>query len=144
MDDIPSDDPHLRPTGVSDETVAATGKASEALEWLERARGHLYSFHQMMGRADILFGETVDGLRVAGHHEQADSLEREIVGRNVLQGRWTFQIIEEFDSSYYQPAKAAEQSIRDDLTQGRRHVYESEMKEARRSHGLSGHEARPE
>lgn len=139
-----TDTAHTRPQGVSDATVAATGKASEALEWLERARGRLFDFHQMMGRTDILFGEAVEALRKAGHHKQAEALEREIVGRNVLAGRWTFQIIEEFDDTYYQPAKQAEKTIRDELVDGRRHIYESEMKEARRSHGQPGHEARPQ
>ena len=36
------------------ETVDAVGKASEALEYVERARGHLYAFHQLIGRADFL------------------------------------------------------------------------------------------
>lgn len=137
------DEQHIRPDDVSDATIAATGKASEALEWLERARGRLFDFHQMMGRTDILFGEAADELRKSGNHQQAEMLEREIVGRNALHGRWTFQIIEEFDDTYYQPAKQAEQAIRDQLVSGRRHVYEAEMKEARRSHGQPGHEARP-
>ena len=33
------------------------GKATEALEYVERARGHLYAFHQLIGRADLLFEE---------------------------------------------------------------------------------------
>ena len=48
---LPPDDPWARPAGVDDATVEATGKLSEALEWVERARGHLYEFHQLMGRA---------------------------------------------------------------------------------------------
>src|SRR5436190_24214227 len=36
------------------ETVDAVGKATEALEYVERARGHLYAFHQLIGRADAL------------------------------------------------------------------------------------------
>src|SRR5690606_3294937 len=35
-----------RPAGVDDDTVAAVGKLGEALEWVERARGRLYDFHQ--------------------------------------------------------------------------------------------------
>ncbi len=38
-----------RPDGVDDRTVEALGKLGEALERVERARGHLYSFHQMCG-----------------------------------------------------------------------------------------------
>jgi hypothetical protein len=131
-----------RPAGVSDATVEATGKVGEAMEWIERARGRLYDFHQMMGRGDLLFGEAVELLRAAGHDDEADELERDIVGRNVLEGRWTFQIIEEFDLGYYEPCRAASRRV-DDLVGGHRHVYESEMKEARRTHGRRHHEQRP-
>jgi hypothetical protein len=133
-----------RPEGVSDETVAATGKASEAMEWIERARGRLYDFHQMLGRADLLFGEAVEKLRHAGHDELADGLDREIVGRNVLQGRWTFQVIEEFDDTYYGPSREWVRRLEGDLVGGWRHVYESEMKEDRRTSGLRHHEQRPD
>ena len=65
----PTDRPGLernrRPEGGSDERVAAVGKFGEALEWVERARGHLYDFHQMMGHADALIGEAADELREA-------------------------------------------------------------------------------
>ena len=42
-------------------------RVSEALEWVERARGHLYELHQLLGHADLTFGEAVDALRSAGH-----------------------------------------------------------------------------
>jgi hypothetical protein len=132
-----------RPTGISDDTVAATGKAGEALEWVERARGRVYDFHQLMGRADLLFGEAAEALDAAGHHELAEELSQDVVGRNVLEGRWTFQIVEEFDDSYYQHCKDAVRRIEHELVGGRRHVYESEMKEARRTHGRRHHESRP-
>ena len=134
---------HQRPEGVSDETVAAAGKASEALEWIERARGALYEFHQLLGRADLLFGDSADMLRTAGHPELADHVDREVVGRNVLDGRWTFQVVEEFDQLYYEAVRDAERRIRDELLDGRRHVFESELKEARRSNGREAHERRP-
>ena len=40
--------------GKADELLTAVGKLSEAMEWVERARGRLYDFHQMSGRADLL------------------------------------------------------------------------------------------
>jgi hypothetical protein len=132
-----------RPAGVDDATVAAVGKVSEALEWVERARGQLYSFHQLMGRADLLLGEACDALRNAGHDAVADRLETELVGRNVLYGRWTFQIVEDFDDNYWSVFRDHERQVRDELQQGARHVFESEMKERRRSHGKPGHERRP-
>jgi len=135
---------HDRPDGVADETVAAVGKLSEALEWVERARGRLYDFHQMMGRADFLFGDAADALEAAGHEGEAVTVRRDIVGRNVLEGRWTFQIVEEFDDLYYDAVRQCDAQISDKLMDGRRHVFEAELKEQRRTRGLRGHESRPD
>lgn len=134
---------HRRPDGVDDTTVEATGKMSEALEYIHRARGALYDAHQLIGRADFLFEESADLLRKAGHEELADFVAQDVVGHNVLPGRWTFQIMEEFDDTYYDVVVAAEARVRDALLAGRRHVFESEMKEERRTHGRPGHESRP-
>ena len=132
-----------RPPGVSDATVDALGKLSEALEVVEHVRGHLYAFHRLMGTADLTLGEAVDKFREAGHHELADRLQSELVGRNVLQGRWTFQIVEEYDDTYYSAFKELEQQVRQELVAGRRHLFEAEMKEDRRTHGRAHHEAVP-
>jgi hypothetical protein len=123
--------------------IEAVGKASEAMEYVERARGHLYTFHQLMGRADLLFGEAVDLLANVGEPEHANRLATEIVGRNVLDGRWTFQVIEEFDDVYYGPAGDALRRLEADLQGGRRHVHESRLKDERRSRDRAGHERRP-
>jgi hypothetical protein len=148
MDDasVPDDRParhHTRPPGVDDATVVALGKLSEALEVIEDARGSLYRFHRLTGKADFAFGDAVDLLRAAGHDEIADRIEAEVVGRNVIEGRWTFQIVEEYDDGYHAAVIAAERAAREELVEGRRHLYEAEMKEERRSHGRRHHEARP-
>ena len=44
----------------------ATVQVSEALETTERACGHLYSFHQLTGHADLLLDDAVQQLRDAG------------------------------------------------------------------------------
>lgn len=142
-DDPPLSPDHSRPEGVPDATVEAVGTLSEAYEYLIRARGHLYSFHQLMGRVDNLIGEAADELRRAGHEEHARFLEEEVVGRNVLDGRWTFQVVEEFDLTYYEPVTEAERRVRDDLLDGRRHVFESWFKDGRITKGRAGHERRP-
>lgn len=126
---------HDRPEGVDDATVAAVGKLSEAREYLIRARGHLYSLHQLVGRADLLAGEAMDELRALGHAAEADLLEQEVVGRDVLPGRWTFQVVEEFDAGYYDVVERVEQEVHDRLMAGRRHVHEAEMKARRRTVG---------
>lgn len=124
-----------RPDGVDDATVEAVGAVSEALECVERARGDLYSFHQLMGHADLLLGDACDKLRAAGHGEIADRLESEVVGRNVIQGRWTFQIVEDFDDNYWSVFREHERQVRDELQLGVRHVFEAEMKERRHTRG---------
>jgi hypothetical protein len=70
-------------------------------------------------------------------------LETEIVGRNVLFGRWTFQIVEEFDDDYWSVFRDRERHVRNELQAGVRHVYEAQMKDRRRTHGQPGHERRP-
>ncbi|MFD4294303.1 hypothetical protein ACFWPA_07340 [Rhodococcus sp. NPDC058505] len=134
---------HTRPSGVSDAAVAAAGRLSEALETVERARGQLYTFHQLIGHADRQLGEAVDALRAAGHAELAAAIDADLVGRNVIPGRWTFQLVEAFDDGYWTAFRRWDAAARDALLGGRRHVHEAEMKEARRTHGRPGHEARP-
>lgn len=140
---LPPDDAHRRPDGVTDDVVKATGKLSEALEWIDRARGRLYDVHQMIGRADFFVGDAADLLEDAGHPELAARLRTEIVGRNVLPGRWTFQIVEEFDDGYWGPVRELERVVREQLVDGKRHLYEAEMKEERRTRGKPHHESRP-
>ena len=137
------DDAHARPAGTSDATVEAVGRLSEALEMLEEARGDLYSFHRLLGRTDLTLGDACDKLRAAGHGELAEQIETDLVGRNVLQGRWTFQIVEEFDDGYVAAFREHEQRARDELMGGRRHVFEAEMKQDRRTHGRPHHAAVP-
>lgn len=134
---------HRRPEGVSDATVEALGKLSEALECVERARGHLYELHQLIGHADLMLDDAVEMFRAAGHPALAERIDRELLGRNVIAGRWTFQIVEDFDDNYHALFRELDRSARDELVGGRRHLYEAEMKEQRRTRGRRGHEARP-
>jgi hypothetical protein len=129
--------------GFDDEKVAAIGKASEALEYVERARGHLYDFHQLMGHADLVFGEAAEMMQAAGLLEESQQLDKELVGRNVLDGRWTFQIVDEFNELYYRTAATLVRQLEVAHLDGQRHVYERRMKEDRRTHGKLGHEPVP-
>src|SRR5262249_8953004 len=111
--------------------IDAVGKASEALEYVERARGHLYAFHQLIGRADFLFEQSALGLAAGGHHSEAASLWRNVVGRDVLEGRWTFQIVEGFDDDYYEAARDEVYRLEAALVDGRRHAHEEQLREGR-------------
>lgn len=135
---------HRRPEGVSDETINALGTLSEAFEAVESARGLLYTFHRITGTADITLGKAIGELRDAGHADLADRLETDLLGRNVLQDRWTFQIVEEYDQTYYSVFQELERTAREQLVGGRRHIFEAEMKERERTSGHPRHTARPE
>ncbi|MGW7253737.1 hypothetical protein [Streptomyces sp. NPDC054834] len=134
---------HRRPAHLSDETVEALGSLSKALETTERARGHLYSFHQLTGSADFELDRAVELLRAAGHDDWADRVQREILGRNVIPGHWTFQIVEAYNATYYRPFAELEARARQELADGKDHLYEAELKECRRTMGHPDHTACP-
>lgn len=135
---------HRPPDGVDDKTIEAVGKLTEAWETTQRARGHLYAFHQLTGGADLALERAATLFREAGHEDIATRMWTDLIGCNVLPGRWTFQIVEEYDDGYYELFRTIERAARDEFMEGRRHVYEARMKEERRSHGRPGHEARPQ
>ena len=136
MDDLSRPD-------LDDDTVAALGTLSESLETVEQARGLLYGFHQLTGKADRLLQDAVQQFRDAGHAELADDLERDLVGRNVVADRWTFQVVEDFDANYWSAFRAFDQRARDELSGGDRHVLEARMKQRERTAGQPHHEAGP-
>ena len=76
--------------------------------------------------------------------ELAARLREELIGMNVLAGRWSFQVVEDFDDTYWTTARELERAVREEVTGGRRHVYEAELKQRRRTHGRPGHEATPQ
>ncbi|MCM3882413.1 hypothetical protein [Frankia sp. R82] len=119
---------HRTREDLDDATVEAVGRLGEALECVERARGALYEFHQLSGHADLLLGDAVAQLAAAGHRRTAGQLREQLLGRNVLDGRWTFQIVEEYDDLYYRPFVEADEEVRRRLTGGQRHVHEARMK----------------
>nr|WP_246324187.1 hypothetical protein [Petropleomorpha daqingensis] len=116
---------------------------SEALEVVEHARGLLYGFHRLTGTADLAVQEAVELFRKGGHAELADDLERDLVGRNVIADRWTFQIIEDYDAGYWTTFRAFDERARTELSDGDRHVFEARMKQRERTSGHPRHEAGP-
>jgi len=115
------------------DAIETAGKMTEALETLERARGHLYSFHQLIGEADFALDAVLEGLRAEGRPALADELQRELVGRNVIEGRWTFQIMEEFDDGYWEVFRGYERKVREALVDGERHLHEARLKQQRQT-----------
>ena len=128
---------------LDDDVVSALGKLSESLETVEQARGLLYGFHQLTGKADRLLHDAVQQFRDAGHPELAEQLDRDLVGRNVIADRWTFQVVEDFDAHYWATFRAFDERARTSLADGDRHVLEARMKQRERTAGHPRHEAGP-
>lgn len=136
-------DDRTRPD-LDDTTVEGLGRLSEALETVEQARGLLYGFHQLTGKADLLLQDAVELLRAAGRTALADDLDRDLVGRNVIADRWTFQVVEDFDSGYWAAFRAFDERARTALADGDRHVYEARLKQRERTRGHPRHEPGPD
>ncbi|GAA1141350.1 hypothetical protein [Nocardioides aquiterrae] len=123
---------------MNDATVEAVGKLSEAFEVIEDARGSLYRFHRLSGRADFALEDAIGMLRDAGHTELADRIDAELLGRNVLPGMWTFQILEGYDDTYYSVFQKLVTEARETLTNGERHAYEARLKAERHTQDDDG------
>ncbi|MFD6075527.1 hypothetical protein ACFWG5_08120 [Streptomyces hydrogenans] len=128
-----------RPSSPDEITVEALGALSKALETTERARGHLYGFHQLTGTADFELDRAVELLRAAGHDAWADRVETEILGRNVIPDHWTFQIVESYNNTYYEPFRDLERAAVAALADGREHRLEARFKKRRRTAGHPDH-----
>ncbi len=118
---------HPAPEDMDDDTVDALGKLSAALEVVEHARGHLYAFHRLCGTADLALQDAVAALRDCGQGDLAEDIDTALVGRDVVEGMWSFQIVEAYDDQYWSVFRAAEQAARAALGAAP-HLYESRMK----------------
>lgn len=126
-----------RPDGMSDDVVAALGKLSEALEAVEHARGLLYGFHRLCGTADLTLQEAVEKFRKAGLDDLAEEIEQCLVGRDILDGRWSFQVVEAYDSQYWSVFRDVEQDVRKRMG-AEAHILEAEMKHAEQHEARTG------
>nr|WP_128619417.1 hypothetical protein [Mycobacterium lepraemurium] len=61
-----------------------------------------------------------------------------------MPGRWSFQIVEDYDNGYYRCFQEIEQLVRGRLADGQRHRHETALKERRRTAGHPAHTAAPD
>ena len=115
----------------SDEAAMAAGRLGEALEYVERARGHLYDFHHHIGHADLMLDEVLAGLEKGGHDDLVERIRTQVYGRDVLEDRWTYQVVDEFDDGYYAAWREVTAAVREKVPGGGRHVNEAELKRRR-------------
>ena len=66
--------------------------------------------------------------RDAGHAELAGEIDEQLVGRDIVDDMWSFQLVEKYDSGYWQPFRDIEGRARAVLQDAEPHIYEAEMK----------------
>jgi hypothetical protein len=96
-----------------------------ALEWLQRAQGHLLEFHHATGHAMDHLAEGERLLRACGQEDLADRVRDEHLPSGVVDGdRWSYDLVEEFQTGVLADVRAFERTTRDQLVDGQRHPAE--------------------
>ena len=82
-------------------------------------------------------------LRAAGHADLADLVDEVLVGRDVIDGRWTFQLVEAYDASYWSAFREVEAHLRQ-ATGLEQHTFEAELKTREQTRRHAPRSDRPE
>jgi hypothetical protein len=94
------------------------------IEHLHRGYGHLLAFHHAVGRAMNRFDDAREELRESGHDGWADALRDDLLPAGVVEGMWTYEVVEAFADEFLDPAAGFEADVREELAGGQRHVTE--------------------
>ena len=121
---------------IDDATLRAAHRLEVATEWIERSFGALLDAHHAAGHGQEMLLEAADLLDGAGRSDLAELVRSGAACRDAAEGRWTYQVVDEFRSHLLEPARAVEEQVRRELTGGVRHRYEARLK--RDTPGASG------
>ena len=114
---------------IDDATLRAVHRLEVAAEWIERAFGALLDAHHAAGHGQEMLLEAADAARRGGPRRagRAGALATPAC-RDAADGRWTYQVVDEFRGHLLDPARRVEERVRDELAGGVRHRYEARMK----------------
>lgn len=118
------------PSHPEDSAVEALHRVELGLEWFHRAHGHLVAFHHNTGHAMDHFAAAEALLRDRGEDDLADELRDEFLPCGVLGDRWSYDVLESFQSGLLDDAEGFEERARDELADGDRHVAERAQERA--------------
>jgi hypothetical protein len=94
---------------------------------VHRAYGHLLSFHHAVGRAMDHFAEAERLFREADREDPAVTLRDQLLPAGVVGDRWSYEVVEEFESTFYRQVVDFESAVRADLADGLSHVAERDQ-----------------
>jgi hypothetical protein len=113
---------------IDDATLRAVHRLEVATEWIERAFGALLDAHHAAGHGQEMLLDAADLLEAAGHRDLARLVRSDAACRDAADGRWTYQLVDEFRSHLLEPVRGVDERVRAELTGGVRHRYEARMK----------------
>lgn len=109
---------------LSDAELAALHEAELGVEWLRRAHGSLVEVHHATGHAMDHLHDAEATLREAGHTELADQLRNGLLPSGAIEDRWTYDLLETFESGILEDVTGYERRVREELADGERHITE--------------------
>jgi len=109
---------------LSDAELAALHEAELGVEWLRRAHGSLVEVHHATGHAMDHLHDAEAMLREAGHTELADQLRNGLLPSGAIEDRWTYDLLETFESGILEDVTGYERRVREELADGERHITE--------------------
>ncbi|WP_256685907.1 hypothetical protein [Halococcus qingdaonensis] len=116
--------------GPDEDERAALHDLQLGIEHLHRSYGHLLAFHHAVGRGMNRFDDARETLRASGHDEHADALRDDLLPAGVVDGQWTYELVEAFVDEFLGPVDEFEADVREELADGRRHVTEDRQRRA--------------
>lgn len=101
------------------------------IEHLQRAHGHLVSFHHAVGRGMDHLATAEAELRDAGYDALADAIRDEFLPRGVIEsqhpedrGRWSYDVLEAYEEAFLDDIVAFGEAATDRIADGLRHAEE--------------------
>lgn len=96
-------------------------------EHVQRAYGHLLAFHHQIGRAMDRYAAAEPLLREAAHGDLADEIRDRHLPAGVVDDRWSYELVEDFERGFLTDVIGFERRARDRIAGGVAHVAEREQ-----------------
>lgn len=120
----------------SDEEPTEFGEAARdalhsvelGLEWLQRAHGNLLEFHHGIGHGMNHLDDAEAKLRDCGHEELADRLRDDYLPRGPIDGRWTYELVEDFEAEFLDDLAELDRRAHEAIADGERHLAEQHQR----------------
>jgi len=115
---------------LTDGERAALHELQLGVEGVHRAYGHLLAFHHAIGRSMDHFASAEPELRAAGHEAHADAIRDCHLPAGVIDDRWSYELVEAFETGFLADVAAFDAAVRADLASGQSHVTERAQQRA--------------